>query len=124
MMTNPSEHKEQTAFVKYLTEVEKLKVFHFPPGRRGGFEGGFLKMMGVKSGVPDLFIPDRFLWVEIKRIGGRLSKDQIKFRDERVKYGYSFITGYGYIDTKQKYLTWREFYEKNSNNFRLTGICL
>ena len=62
-----------------------------------------LKAEGVLPGVPDLFIPEWHLWVEMKRQkGGRLSpeqKDLIQYLDA---CNYAVIVGYGFEDAKEK----------------------
>lgn len=70
-------------------------MFHIPNGgARSKAEGGIFKAMGVKAGVPDLFLPvaggcmniDTYpeyhgLFIEMKAEGGRLSAAQRQWLD-------------------------------------------
>lgn len=52
--------------------------------------GAKLKAMGVKAGVPDLLLiaPDNKIhFLEIKKLGGKLSPDQEEFRLECIRRG-------------------------------------
>lgn len=40
-----------------------------------------LKLEGVCKGVPDLFIPEWHLWIEMKAIGGKESPEQKDWRE-------------------------------------------
>ncbi len=74
-----SEHCEQVDFVAWFRkEYTGVLIFAVPNGgRRGKAEAARLKKEGVTRGIPDLFIPEWSLWVEMKRVkGGVLSKDQ------------------------------------------------
>lgn len=53
--------------------------FHPPNGsRRGKAEGGVLKMLGMRAGLPDLFVigPQRVLCLEVKAPKGSLTPAQ------------------------------------------------
>ena len=75
----PSEHEEQCAFVQWF-ELKYKDVFIYAipnGGARNIVVAMKLKKEGVKKGVPDLFIPDWRLYIEMKKsMGGVLSKDQ------------------------------------------------
>ena len=84
----PSEEAEQIALMAWA-EMNKgrypalARLFHIPNGgSRGKAEAGRFKAMGVKPGVPDLFLPvprgeAGGMFIEMKRRdGGRLSKAQ------------------------------------------------
>lgn len=70
--------------------------------------GKSLKEMGVLPGTYDLFIPQWFLWVEMKpKEGGYLSPAQKIFRDEMERIGYKTFKANGCqeaIDQLQEYL--------------------
>ena len=58
-------------------------------------EGRKFKLMGVRKGVPDLFlsIPNKDyhgLYIELKKPGGKLSLEQIDNKDRFEAYGYEF----------------------------------
>jgi hypothetical protein len=55
-----------------------VRIFAIPNGgKRSKREAERLKLEGVSPGVPDLFIPQWRLWVEMKREkGGKLSWEQ------------------------------------------------
>ena len=84
----PTEHEEQREFVRWFRQGYKgVRIFAVPNGgARSMATAGRLKVEGVSPGVPDLFIPDWRLWVEMKRVkGGSLSaeqKDWIKYLEE------------------------------------------
>ncbi len=73
---------------------ELARLFHVPNGgQRHAAVAGKLKGQGVKAGVPDLFLPvPRFgchgLWIEMKTLDGRLTKDQ--------KDWIAYLTAAGY----------------------------
>ena len=75
----PKEHAEQVTF---LAEFKKAWpdtwIFAIPNGEyRSPTVANRLKLEGVSPGVPDLYIPEWRVWVEMKRTkGGRVSEDQ------------------------------------------------
>lgn len=84
---NLTEFEIQKSIVRYL-ELRKILYFAIPNGElRSKATGAKLKRMGVKAGVPDLFIchPSRDsygLFLEIKSSSGRLSQQQTVWFDE------------------------------------------
>lgn len=74
---------------------ELALLFHIPNGgRRSAAEAGRFKAMGVKKGVPDLFLPSpkggfHGLFIEMKRrVGGTMSQEQKDWRDDLNARGY------------------------------------
>ena len=74
-----NEEAEQIALMRWAAYQEKLypalkKLHHIPNGgSRGKAEAGRFKLMGVKPGVPDLFLPEarggyHGLYIEMKRV--------------------------------------------------------
>lgn len=64
--------------------------WHTPNGgQRNAREGAKFKRLGVKAGVPDLFIPEFKLFIELKTEIGRLSEAQIKMLNALNDYGYN-----------------------------------
>lgn len=74
-----TEHEEQREFVSWFRQTwPGVLIFAIPNGgHRSKTTAARLKAEGVVKGVPDLFIPDWGMWIEMKREnGGRLSKEQ------------------------------------------------
>lgn len=108
-MSIPTEHAEQVTFIReFERHYPGVRIFAIP---NGGFRNKAvavkLKAEGVKKGVPDLFIPEWNLWVEMKRTkGGRLSpeqKDWIKYLE---KSGHSVIVGKGWEHAMKELTAW------------------
>ena len=72
------EDKIQLAILEYLEVVLPGAVItHIPNGgKRNPREAMRLVVEGVSSGVPDLFVPEWLLWVEMKTKIGIVSKQQ------------------------------------------------
>lgn len=70
-------------------------LFHIPNGGgRTKAEGGILKAMGVKKGIPDLFLPCarggyNGLFIEMKAEGGTVSREQGEIMAQLRSEGYS-----------------------------------
>lgn len=108
-MTNvcPPEDWEQAAVIEWamllrnqLPELDLL--FHIPNGEfRMSATAARLKRIGVKPGVPDLFLPvargsSHGLWVEMKRKkGGKVSDEQKAWIDALTKQGYVALVAHG-----------------------------
>lgn len=78
-ITVPTEHEEQREFIKeFRRGYPGVLIFAVPNGGyRGKVQAGKLKAEGVTRGIPDMYIPEWRLWVEMKRQkGGVLSQDQ------------------------------------------------
>lgn len=113
MIINPApyEDAEHEAFVRWFELCyPKIELIHVANGelrdsnrQRALMRGAKLKRMGVKKGVWDCFMPDVFLWVEIKRQkGGYLSPEQKVFRERREKAGYKCLVANGWEDGRRK----------------------
>lgn len=96
-----SEEQEQMAAVKWL-ELKRIPVFHIPNGgKRNLIEAVKFKQLGVRSGIPDLFIPVakgkyHGLFIEIKRSkDAYLSDNQQFWLSVLEKQGYAVFVGYG-----------------------------
>ena len=64
-----------------------------------------LKAEGVVRGIPDLFIPQWNLWVEMKRkTGGRLSPEQKSMISYLEGVGHKVIVGKGAGDASRQIL--------------------
>jgi len=122
----PSEHLIQASFFELcrLFEVQdpRLKnVFSIPNGGlRNKAVAAKLKKEGLQAGVLDVFcmVPSgRFngLWVEFKRKGGRLTKEQVSFAMRATAAGYPVIVATDPEDAfraLKKYLNRPEFFEE------------
>ena len=119
----PSEDEEQMQVVEWATLSEgrwpELRwLYHTPNGgKRGKAEAARFKRMGVKAGVPDLFLPVpcgqyHGLYIEMKRQkGGKLSRDQREWIDGLRRNGYRVWRCNGAkeaIDVLEAYMRERE----------------
>ena len=92
---------EQLKVVEWLKQTTDLPYFHFAGERRCSPQtGAFLKRMGVKAGVSDLFLPrgnaaHKALWLELKTETGRASMAQMKFMREMRLENYACEIAYG-----------------------------
>ena len=92
----PTEYQEQVSFIRWVASNPILSfMFHIPNGgHRSLHEGVKFKALGVKRGVPDLFLPlprngKHGLWIEFKRtVGGKVSVEQQTFLDKMTSLGY------------------------------------
>ena len=96
----PTEDEEQEQVVRWAKLNEGYWpdlhwLYHTPNGgKRNRIEAARFKRMGVKPGVPDLFLPVprggyHGLYIEMKRQrGGKLSRDQREWIDGLRKNGY------------------------------------
>lgn len=110
----PSESQEQ----KWLFEWARLReravpelrlLFHIPnEGKRTKATGGKMVAEGLKSGVPDLFLPVargcfHGLFIEMKRVkGGRVSLSQHDWITELVRQGYRCVICRGWEEAKDE----------------------
>lgn len=100
-----SEHQEQVDFINLFKVMYRdVIIFAIPNGGlRHIAVAKKLKKEGVLSGVPDLFVPQWFLWIEMKKEkGGVLSQTQKKMIAYLRDFGYKVIVGYGSLDAIKK----------------------
>ena len=99
----PTEDEEQMLFVQWFRRsYPDVRIFAIPNGGyRSASQSALLKATGVSAGVPDLFIPEWKLWVEMKRTkGGTVSQDQkdwIKYLND---IGHTAIVCKGFDEAK------------------------
>jgi len=94
----PSEHVEHRNFVSLFRKTwPDVLMFSVPNGgQRGKVTAHKLKLEGLTPGVPDLFIPEWKLWVEMKRQwGGSLSDAQRAIIPELERVGYTVLVAKG-----------------------------
>jgi hypothetical protein len=66
-------------------------------------QGASLKAEGVQAGVPDLFVSEWLLWVEMKReAGGVVSPVQKEWIEYLEGIGHRVIIGHGFEDAKRQ----------------------
>lgn len=67
----------------------------------------FMKSQGIRKGHPDLMIEEpagkyQILYLELKKIGGKLDKDQIAWLKRHIAKGHACSVSYGYYDAIYK----------------------
>jgi len=96
----PTEADEQIVFASWL-DINQILYFHPPNGGfRNEREGAKFKRMGVKAGVPDIVIPIarqnyHGAFIELKRIGGKVSLHQKFWLVRLEEEGYFTAVAYG-----------------------------
>lgn len=109
----PTEHYEQVRFVgKFKIAYPGVRIFAIPNGGwRGKVTAAKLKHEGVSKGVPDMYIPEWKLWVEMKRIkGGSTSAEQKEWHEYLRAIGDTVIVPKG---SDQALAMVSEFISKN-----------
>lgn len=118
-MLAKSEAQEQAALFEWAEwnagQVPELRLmFHIPNGgSRNKAEAKNLKCQGVKSGVPDIFLPVMRggfggLWIELKTVSGKASAAQNKYIAALNAQGYAAEVCYGFehaAEVIKKYLS-------------------
>ena len=99
----PTEHEEQRQVVMWFRQTYRpMRIFAIPNGgMRSKATAAKLKVEGVSPGVPDLFVPELKLWIEMKRVkGGRLSPEQKDWINYLASVGYVCFICAGAEDAK------------------------
>ena len=101
-----SEHAEQAGFLQWFrTKYPGTLIFAIPNGgKRDIVTAKKLQLEGVTPGVPDLFVPQWDLWIEMKKPGGRLSEAQKSMIEYLEGIGHTVIVAYGARDASMKVL--------------------
>jgi hypothetical protein len=102
-----SEHIEQREFVSWFRKTyDPVRILAIPNGgARSRSVGAKLKVEGVSPGVPDLYIPEWRMWVEMKTAdGGKVSTVQRSWLDYLVSIGDCVIVAHGCEDARRKIL--------------------
>ena len=113
-----TENQHQMAVVKWSQQTSirerwpELKLlFHIPNERKcTPQQGRILKLMGVKSGVPDLFLPAprgkyHGLWIEMKTPDGTATEDQKWWGRQLMAQGYAWEISHGW-ESAVRVLEW------------------
>ena len=106
-MTLPSEHLEQVRVVSWFRrQWPGVRIFAIPNGGgRSMAQGASLKAEGVVPGIPDLFVPEWLLWVEMKReAGGIVSPIQRDWIEYLEGIGHTVIIGRGFENARRQIL--------------------
>lgn len=93
-----TEHAEQVGFVNWFRDkFPTVLIFAVPNGgKRTPGAAKKLKAEGVVAGIPDLYVPEWNLWIEMKRVkGGVLSKVQKDVIAYLETIGHTVIIGRG-----------------------------
>jgi hypothetical protein len=79
-----------------------VMMFAVPNGgtRRDAIEGRNMKRAGVRAGAPDVlaFVDGRAYAIELKKVGGKCSKDQTRMHVELEEAGVTVLVCYGYLE--------------------------
>jgi len=109
LLITPTEHAEQVGFVQWFrARFPRVLIFAIPNGEKRNISvAKRLKAEGVVRGVPDLFIPEWNLWVEMKRAkGGRLSPEQKEMIVYLEEIGHRVLVGHGAENASRQVLEW------------------
>jgi len=107
-MKGSSESMEQQGFLQWFSlKFPTVLCFHIPNGGKRSIKTAIrLKAEGVVPGVPDLFIPSWYCFIEMKRVnGGSLSEAQKGVIEYLERLGYTVIVGYGASDASEKLIS-------------------
>lgn len=116
-----SEHLHQVATVSWFRKTfPGVSIFAIPNGEsRHVATAVKLKAEGVVAGIPDLFVPEWKLFIEMKRAKyGYLSKNQKEVINYLTGVGYGVIVGHGFDDAKSKILDFVEKKLKFQEDFK------
>lgn len=106
-----SEHLEQVQTVAWFRKTfQGVRIFAIPNGgNRGIREASRFKAEGVSAGVPDLYVPEYRLWIEMKRSkGGRVSPEQHDWHLYLSAIGDQVMVCHGFEDAKRQIQEWME----------------
>ncbi len=106
----PTEEEEQIAFIRWFRlKYPKILIFAIPNGGyRFAKTAARLKVAGVVAGIPDMFIPEWKLWVEMKRTkGGQISEKQIALMAALQISGYECIVARGCEDAMARIVNFK-----------------
>jgi len=105
----PLEDAEQKAFIQWWeAQFPTVRILHVPNGgKRSKSEAARFKGLGVRSGVPDLQVPEWHLWIEMKRQKRSYTSAE---QDDWIAYlreiGDTVIVAKGWEDGRRQVLEW------------------
>ena len=121
----PTEHQEQAALIAWWSTYAKTKqldprlLFAIPQAAKRSYAlASYMKAEGLRAGVPDLMlaiprtgtiynkgvIPIMLfagLFIELKRIGGKPTPDQLAYADLLRRQGFSVVIAYGFEESRR-----------------------
>ena len=103
--SHPSEHQEQVGLITWFRhKFNGTLIFAIPNGEKRSISvAKRLKAEGVVRGIPDLYVPEWNLWIEMKRIkGGSLSKEQKQMIEYLHSIGHTVIVAKGAADASRQ----------------------
>jgi len=106
----PLEKEEQKEFVAWYKKTFPGSIIMMirNDGYRTMSERTEQLLMGLHPGSADLFIPELRLWIEMKRVkGGKLSPEQVEFRNEIRPLGYRYAMAEGCEAAKEIVLNYK-----------------
>jgi len=122
--TSPLERDEQTLLFEWAEYAEctypELRWLHHIPngGRRSSREAHYLRLEGVKAGVPDICLPVPrggygALYIELKRKrGGVVSKEQKKWVEGLNAVGNKAVVCRGFEEARDAIIAYMKGAEK------------
>lgn len=107
-----TEYQECKAFWEWAQTNEIIAEYlikHVNEGKRSYISAKFLKLIGMRKGLPDYQLPipnKKFigLWIEMKRTNQRNRKkdsEQVQWQDRLLNMGHCAIFAYGWEDAAQ-----------------------
>jgi hypothetical protein len=110
MIGSTEHHEQQGLLLWFRSRYPDVLIFAIPNGgKRTIGTARMLKDEGVVAGIPDLFVPEWKLFIEMKRErGGVISKEQEKIISYLIHIGYVVIVGRGATDASRKVLKFRQ----------------
>ena len=115
-----TEHSHQVALFAWAalqakTYPELRLMFAIPNQRHTSvISGARFKAEGVKAGLPDIFLPAargraHGLFLELKRPGGVVAKEQYQWNNSLNDAGYIAIICYGWEEARDAILTYLKY---------------
>lgn len=120
-----TEHAHQAALFAWAAlerrNYPQLQLmFAIPNQRSGVVAGARFKAEGVRAGIPDIFLPatrvsrpggilTAGLWIELKKPGGIVAKEQIWWQNALNEAGYLAVVCYGWEEAKETILTYLRY---------------
>lgn len=101
----PTEHDEQKAFIKWFRmQYRGVRIFAIPMSAARSPElASWLRAEGLTPGVPDMFIPEWLLWIEMKRVKGSVtSEEQKEWAEYLLSIGHKHFFAFGFEDAQRK----------------------
>lgn len=102
-----SEDHEQKQLIQWCRTDPRLQfIFHIPNENTAGIKWGIRnRQLGVKSGVPDLFLPIpsqgyHGLFIEMKTKHGKTSDNQDKWIQALTGFGYLAVVCHGWEEAR------------------------